>query len=175
MSATSNQPTLRQQVNQLLVSAGGRGVSLSRLYELLPSLTSLQVRGVLKKLVSTGAAIRHGSLRHPVYQSVLCVVPESVKPDPAPTIPRASAKPAPVPATVHVHWPDGLQVKVAPTSHRKIPFYGTDWSGSMLRNGCQDHLLVPSRRGDVRVAHQGPMGICGARNRREPAEKGSNP
>ena len=172
MSTTSNQPTLRQQVNQLLLSSGGRGVSLARLYELLPSLTSLQVRGVLKKLVSTGAAIHHGSLRHPVYQSV---VPGSIKPDPAPTIPRAIARPASVPATVRVHWPDGLQVKVAPTSHRKIPFSGTDWSGSMLRNGCQDHLLVPSRRGDVRVAHQGPMGICGAHKRLELTEKGRNP
>lgn len=165
MSATSNQPTLRQQVNQLLVSAGGRGVSLSRLYELLPSLTSLQVRGVLKKLISTGVAIRHGSLRHPVYQSVVCAEPGSIKPDPAPAMPRGAAKPNP--ATVRVHYPEGLKIKVTPTSSKAAPWSGTDWSGAMLRAGCQDHLLVPSRRGNVRVVHRGPMGICGARKRWE--------
>lgn len=175
MNGALTTQTLRQQVNQHLVSAGGRGVSLSRLYELLPSLTSLQVRGVLKKLVYTGAAIRHGSLRHPVYQSVVSAGPGSIKPDPAPAMPRAAAKPAPVPATVRVHWPDGLQIKVAPTSLRTIPFSGTDWSRSMLRAGCQDHLLVLSRRSEGWLMHRDAMGICGARKRRDLAEKESNP
>lgn len=163
MTAEAAQPTIQQQVGHLLVSLDGRGVSLPRLYEMLPSLTSVQVRGALKSLVSSGAAIRHGSQKSPVYQCVMRPGSWSIKPDPAPKKPRMEAKQPPE----RVHWPEGLQIQVSPTSGRTVPFSGVDWSQSMLHPGCQDHLLVPSRRGDVRVTHRGPMGICGARKRRE--------
>lgn len=165
MKAAAAQPTIQQQVNHLLVSLDGRGASLPRLYEMLPSLTSLQVRGALKKLVSSGAAIRHGSQRSPVYQSVMRTGSWSIKPDPAPKKPRTEAKQPP--EQQRVHWPDGLQIKVWPTSRKAGPFAGVDWSQAMSRPGCKDHELVPSRRGDVRVWHRGPMGICGARKRLE--------
>lgn len=163
MTTAAAQPTIQQQVGHLLVSLDGRGVSLPRLYEMLPSLTSLQVRGALKKLVSSGVAIRHGSQKSPVYQCVMRPGSWSIKPDPAPKKTRMNAKQLPERA----HWPEGLQIKVWPTSRKTDPFAGVDWSQAMSRPGCQDHELVPSRRGDVRVTHRGPMGICGARKRRE--------
>lgn len=33
------------------------------------------------------------------------------------------------------------------------PYKGVDWSASLSRPGCQDHLKHPSRRGDDRVPH----------------------
>ena len=42
-------------------------------------------------------------------------------------------------------------------------FKGTDWSMSIHRPGCQDHLLCPSRRGDERVMHKGPIGMSSTR------------
>lgn len=39
----------------------------------------------------------------------------------------------------------------------KEPFKGIDWSMSIRRPGCQDHLKHPSRRGDKRVPHMHPM------------------
>lgn len=165
MTAAAVQLTIQQQVNHLLVSLDGRGVSLPHLYEMLPSLTSLQVRGALKKLVSSGAAIRHGSQRSPVYQGVMRAGSWSIKPDPAPKKPRTETKQPP--EQPRVHWPDGLQIKVWPASRKASPFAGVDWSQAMSRPGCQDHELVPSRRGDVLVVHRGAMGICGARKRRD--------
>ena len=41
------------------------------------------------------------------------------------------------------------------TSKKSGPYAGADWSSSMSRPGCQDHLQYPSRRGDVRVFHRG--------------------
>lgn len=33
------------------------------------------------------------------------------------------------------------------------PFTGVDWTTSLLRPGCQDHLQHPSRRGNDLVPH----------------------
>lgn len=38
-------------------------------------------------------------------------------------------------------------------------FKGVDWSMSIHRPGCQDHLKCPSRRGDNLVMHTGPIGM----------------
>ena len=35
------------------------------------------------------------------------------------------------------------------------PYLGADWTSSMLRPGCQQHLQCPSRRGNARVFHRG--------------------
>lgn len=34
-------------------------------------------------------------------------------------------------------------------------YTGPNWSHSMLRPGCQDHLQYPSRRSEARVFHRG--------------------
>lgn len=39
------------------------------------------------------------------------------------------------------------------------PFKGIDWSMSIHRPGCQDHLQCMSRRGDKLVPHTGPIGM----------------
>lgn len=38
-------------------------------------------------------------------------------------------------------------------------FKGVDWSMSIHRPGCQDHLKCPSRRGEKLVYHTGPIGM----------------
>ena len=45
---------------------------------------------------------------------------------------------------------------------KQAPFKGIDWSMSIHRPGCQDHLKCPSRRGDNRVLHTGPIGMRSA-------------
>lgn len=42
---------------------------------------------------------------------------------------------------------------------KEPPFRGVDWSMSIHRPGCQDHLKYPSRRGDQLVPHMHPMGM----------------
>jgi hypothetical protein len=37
------------------------------------------------------------------------------------------------------------------------PFKGVDWSHSLQRPGCQDHLKYPSRRGDELVPYKAPV------------------
>lgn len=41
-------------------------------------------------------------------------------------------------------------------------FRGIDWSMSIHRPGCQDHLKCMSRRGDKLVPHQPPIGMRSA-------------
>lgn len=41
------------------------------------------------------------------------------------------------------------------STNKNGPYTGADWASSMLRPGCQDHLLHPSRSGDARVFHRG--------------------
>ena len=41
------------------------------------------------------------------------------------------------------------------TKPKTQPFKGIDWSHSVQRPGCQDHLQYPSRRGDEYVPHAG--------------------
>ena len=45
---------------------------------------------------------------------------------------------------------------------KEPPFRGIDWSMSIHRPGCQDHLKYPSRRGDKLVPHTGPIGMRSA-------------
>lgn len=173
MNTAATQPTLRQRVEAALLLHPGRDVTLIRLYQLLPDVTNAQVRSALKGLTKIGTAVRHGTIRNPAYQLVRAgsLRNRSAATDRAGAVPapngqldaQAGAQPA------SVTWPASVKVQRAPASHRGTPFSGLDWSGSMLRPGCQDHQLVPSRRGDVRVPHRGPMGICGARKRREQA------
>lgn len=170
MSTATILPTLRQRVESALLLHPGRDVTLIRLYQLLPDVTTAQVRSALKGLTKIGAAIRHGTIRNPAYQLVRQGNPlhRPSAADKAVSVPapggqpdaQADAQPA------SVTWPSSVKVKHAPASHRGTPFAGIDWSGSMLRTGCQDHQLVPSRRGEVWVPHRGPMGICGARKRK---------
>ena len=50
----------------------------------------------------------------------------------------------PLPRAVPVH-----------STNKRDPYTGADWTSSMSRPGCQDHLLHPSRRNDARVFHRG--------------------
>jgi hypothetical protein len=59
--------------------------------------------------------------------------------------------------------PHGTVYTVVPkaaTAPRFMPtgeFRGVDWSRSVMRPGCQDALLCPSRRGDLLVPHTGKL------------------
>mgnify|MGYP000182072561 FL=1 len=163
MTTAATQPTVRQRIESILHSHPGRGVALTRLYELLPDVAVSQVRMTVKNLMKRGLAIRHGTTRYPAYQLVREGDPLH-RPDTA----RASKPRVKAALATAVTWPADVKIQHWPTSARKRPpFTGIDWSRVVLRPGCQDHLLVPSRRGDTRVAHREPMGICGARKRRE--------
>jgi hypothetical protein len=39
--------------------------------------------------------------------------------------------------------------------HPRATYFGPDWTSSLLRPGCQQHLQCPSRRGDALVFHRG--------------------
>lgn len=167
MSTAATQPTLRQRVEATLLLHPGRGVALTRLYELLPDATPTRVRMTMKNLLQAGRAIRHGTTRYPAYQ----LVREGDPLHRPAGVARASSRTSDAMATgtVAATWPPDVRVQHIPAKGRINPFPGVDWSSAISRPGCQDHLLVPSRRGDVRVPHRGPMGICGARQRREQA------
>lgn len=150
MSAAQTDPTLRQRIEGVLRQHPGRGVALARFYELLPDAGAVQVRQAFKNMMKCGQVIRHGTTRHPAYQLVREDEPLHRPIQPAPT--RKSK----VGDVARVIWPDHIIVKKSPPPTRQaLPFGGIDWSRSVLRPGCQDHLLVPSRRGDVRVMHKG--------------------
>ena len=166
MSTAMAEPTLRKRIEVVLHKHTGRDVALTRIYELLPDCNVLQVRRTIKNLLKRGTVIRHGTTRYPAYQVV-----RPVESAPAQVVQALAAKPAAaVRPAVTVTWPADLQVQhwPAPTRHM-APFEGVDWSRSALRPGCQDHLLVPSRRGDVRVTHRPPIGTRGAMRRKENA------
>lgn len=58
--------------------------------------------------------------------------------------------------------PAPFTIQPAPKSGKAAiyePFKGIDWSMSIHRPGCQDHLKYPSRRGDKLVPHTGPIGM----------------
>jgi len=177
MTTAVAQPTVRQQLESILHSHPGRGVALTRLYELLPDAGTTQVRQTVKNLMKRGLVIRHGTMRYPAYQLVRAGDPLHRPAEVAPVElvqvlhTERNSKPRVRGTTATaVTWPADVKIQHWPTSARKRPpFTGIDWSRVVLRPGCQDHQLVPSRRGDTRVAHREPMGICGARKRREPA------
>lgn len=164
MSAAAEQPTTRQRIESILRSHPGRGVALTHFYELLPDVAASQVQNAFKSLMKCGTVIRHGTTRYPDYQLVREGDPLH-RPDTA----RVSKPRVKAALATAVTWPADVKVQHWPTSSLKPPsFTGIDWSRVVLRPGCQDHQLVPSRRGEVRVLHRGPMGIFGARERREP-------
>lgn len=174
MTTASAQPTVRQRLETILHSHPGRGVALTRLYELLPDVAVSQVRMTVKNLMKCGLAIRHGTMRYPAYQLVregdLLHRPAEATPvEQVQALHTARASKPRVKAALAetVTWPDDVKIQNFTLARKPLPFSGTDWRRSMLRPGCQDHELVPSRRGDSHVAHRGPMGICGARKRRE--------
>lgn len=151
MTAAAGKPTIRQRVELVPGLQAGHGMSLDRICELIPEFDRQQVRGAIKNLMNRGLVIRYGTIRHPAYQLV-----------------QKPKKPSTESAVARVIHPTDVKL-IFRELPKQPPFAGTDWSRSMSRPGCQDHELVPSRRGDVRVAHRGPMGICGARKRRESA------
>lgn len=183
MSAAPTEPTLRQRIEATLLLHPGRGVALTRLYELLPDAGTTQVRLTLKNLMKRGLVIRHGTMRYPAYQWVRAGDPLHRPAEAAPVelvqaqqTARASKPRVKAALAEAVTWPADVQIQYWPTSECKpLPFTGVDWSSVVLRPGCQDHQLVPSRRGEVRVMHRGPMGICGARKRQKHAEQGGKP
>lgn len=183
MTTAAAQPTVRQRLESILHNHPGRGVALTRLYELLPDAAVSQVRLTVKNLMKRGLVIRHGTIRYPAYQLVRKGNPLHQPPEAAPVelVRALRIKPASKPrargaTATAVTWPDGVKVQHWPAPVCQLaPFAGTDWRRSMLRPGCQDHELVPSRRGDVRVMPRGAMGICGARKRQELADKWGNP
>ena len=177
MSTTAPQPTLRQRIEATLLLHPGRGVALTRLYELLPDAGTTQVRLTVKNLMKRGLVIRHGTMRHPAYQLVRKGDPLHRPDDAAPVelvqalhTKPASSKPRVRAALAEVvTWPADVKIQHFALACKPDPYTGTDWTGAMTRSDCEDHQLVPSRRGDLRIAHRGPMGICGARKRRESA------
>jgi hypothetical protein len=159
--------TLRDQVHHLVSSRRGRGMSLDFICGKVPGFSRQQVRDSLKHLVKTGQLIRHGTIRYPLYQLLAPNGALSVSMQ----ILTASELPAPkakksrsLTKTANVTWPDAVTVQHVQSALRLRGSHwrGTDWSQSVQRPGCQDHLLILSRRGDRFVAHRGPMGIRGA-------------
>lgn len=148
MTATRTAPTVRERLEQLIHGTPGRGVTLDFLCEQLADSSRETVRNSLKYLVKLGLVMRHGSIRFPVYQSL--------RPNGLISTDRPARKA--LPGTARVTWPDHVQVQRTP-AHRGGQWAGTDWTGTTSRTGCQDHLAVPSRRGDMRIPHRGAMGM----------------
>ena len=177
MTTAVAQPTVRQRLESILHSHPGRGVALTRLYELLPDAGATQVRQTMKNLMKRGLVIRHGTIRYPAYQLVRAGDPLHRPAEAAPVelVQALHTKPAGSKPRVRaalaeaVTWPADVKIQHITLARKPDPYTGTDWSGAMTRSDCEDHQLVPSRRGDLRVLHRGPMGICGARKRRESA------
>jgi hypothetical protein len=182
MSAAPTELTLRQRIEATLLLHPGRGVALTRLYELLPDAGTTQVRLTVKNLMKRGLVIRHGTMRYPAYQLVRAGDPLHRPAEAAPVelvqaqhTARASKPRVRAALAEAVTWPADVQIQHFTLARKPDPYTGTDWTGAMTRSGCEDHQLVPSRRGEVRVMHRGPMGICGARKRQKHAEQGGKP
>ncbi|MEO0003189.1 MAG: hypothetical protein RLZZ22_881 [Pseudomonadota bacterium] len=182
MSAAPTEPTLRQRIEGILHDHSGRGVALTRLYELLPEAAISHVRLTVKNLMKRNLVIRHGTMRYPAYQLVRAGDPLHRPAEAAPVElvqalhTKQASKPRVKAALAEaVTWPADVKIQHFTLARKPPPYTGTDWTGAMTRSDCEDHQLVPSRRGDMRIAHRGPMGICGARKRRECVEQGSNP
>lgn len=168
MSTTQTEPTLRQRIEGILQNHPGRGVALGRIYELLPGTEVGQVRMTIKNLMKRGRVIRHGTIRYPAYQLVQEGDPlfRPATSAPVELVQAVDRKPradkGSVKAAAEVTWPAEVRVQLYPPPTRKAePFGGIDWDRSVQRPGCQDHLLVPSRRGELRVMHTGPLSIRG--------------
>ena len=176
MSAAPTELTLRQRIEATLLLHPGRGVALTRLYELLPDAGTTQVRLTVKNLMKRGLVIRHGTMRYPSYQLVRAGDPLHRPAEAAPVelvqaqhTARASKPRVRAALAEAVTWPADVKIQHFTLARKPDPYTGTDWTSAMTRSDCEDHQLVPSRRGDMRVMHREPMGICGARKRREPS------
>lgn len=137
-------PTIRSRLLTCLASHTGCGISLDYICEQLegPDLSREQIRNNLKALVKAGRLIRRGTIRKPIYQSL----------EPAATFLAAKLQARKPPVHVETqHIPTSPHLKSA-------EFLGVDWSTSISRPGCQDHLKYPSRRGDKRVMHRISIG-----------------
>lgn len=133
-------PTIRSRLLNFMGGHTGCGISLDYICEQLEgsNLNREQIRNNLKALVKAGRLIRRGTIRKPIYQSL----------EPAATFLAAKLQARKVPVHVETqHIPTSPHLKSA-------EFLGIDWSTSISRPGCQDHLKYPSRRGDRRVLHR---------------------
>jgi len=153
--------TLREQLERLIHGTPGRGLSLDFLCEQLPDIGREAVRNSLKYLVKLGVVMRHGTIRYPLYQSLLPngSLGTSLEVQTAASVP-ASISRQQAGAAAAVRWPDDVKVQRLPTPRRAGgQWMGVDWSQSLQRPGCQDHLAIPSRRGDQLVQHRPAAGM----------------
>ena len=153
--------TLREQLEHLIHGTPGRGLSLDLLCEQLPDAGREAVRDSLKHLVKTGQLIRHGTIRYPLYQSLLPngSLGTSLEVQTAASVPTSISRQQ-AGAAAAVRWPDDVKVQRLPTLKRSGgQWTGVDWSQSVQRPGCQDHLAIPSRRGDQLVPHRPAAGM----------------
>ena len=137
-------PTIRSRLLNFMGGHTGSGVSLDYICESLESadLSREQIRNNLKALVKAGRLIRRGTIRKSIYQSL----------EPGAKFLSARMRVYKVPAHVETqHIPTSPHLKSA-------EFLGVDWSTSIARPGCQDHLKYPSRRGDRCVPHWAAIG-----------------
>ena len=158
MSAAGN--TLREQLERLIHGTPGRGLSLDFLCEQLPDAGREAVRNSLKYLVKLGVVMRHGTIRFPLYQSLLPngSLGTGLQVYTAASVPAAISQQQAGAAAVR--WPEDVKVQRATAPRRAGgQWMGVYWSNSVQRPGCQDHLAVPSRRGDKLVPHRPAAGM----------------
>lgn len=155
---------LRDRVEHLIHHCKGKGLSLDYLCQQLPDLEREQIRNALKASVKRGQIMRHGSIRYPLYQSLLPNSSMGHGQDvlTAASVPPEMSRHQPA-AQTRIGWPEGVQVQCGPSpSGAPGHWTGTDWSHATQRPGCLDHLRHPSRRGDQRVPYQAaPLGCVG--------------
>lgn len=145
---------MRERIERLIHGTPGRGLSLDFLCEQLPDAGREAVHNSLKYLVKLGAVMRHGSIRYPLYQSLLPNGSQGgayIETRTGTSTGRAGSA---------VWWPEDVKVQRGPTPKRHGgQWTGVDWSNSLQRPGCQDHLAIPSRRGDQLVPHRPAAGM----------------
>lgn len=152
----THQDPLSLRLTRLLNARPGRGVSLDALCELAPDVSRDQVRNALKYLVKIGQAARLGTLRNPLYQSL---IPNGAVSTDA-KINTTSSVAGPPRANAKVVWPENVRVQYGPSpSGLTGQWEGVNWASATVRDGCNDFLDIYSRRGDLRVPHGSSMGM----------------
>ena len=155
----SENAVIREQVERLL-NQNGRVLGLDLIVEQLVPAPRETVRAAIKHLVKVGKIIQVGTNRNSAYQSVL--PNNSMGSDMKISTAASVQSRAPARAPASVTWPEGVKVQRLPSlaSERLHgQWTGVDWSNSVQRPGCQDHLSVPSRRGDQLVPHRPAAGM----------------
>ena len=134
---------MRQRIEATLLLHPGRGVALTRLYELLPDAGTTQVRLTVKNLMKRGLVIRHGSRRYPAYQLVRAGDPLHRPDDAAPVelVQALHTKPASKPRVraalaEAVTWPADVKIQHFALARKPDPYTGTDWTSAMTRSDC---------------------------------------